>query len=189
MRLIRTREPVALTGCRRASARLAGAARAAALLLAAVCAAAPADQAATGAYECREDSVPTFSDGPCQGDAREVEIDYDRPSSADAEAAEDRLDTQQQRGELYAERIALQREIARSEGRISDLRKDRDEELARLQETKHDDEARPSQALWNERQSGRQASLAARYRDEIAAEERRLERLRRRLRRLEAAPQ
>jgi hypothetical protein len=49
----------------------------------------------------------------------------DGPTAADGETAA---------ADAFADFLALMREIARAEGRISDLRKDRDEALARLRE-------------------------------------------------------
>ena len=92
----------------------------------------PAEQSQLKAYECERDGVVTFSDVPCGNDDQRVVIDYEEPSAADAAAAEQRLDQESVLADSVAARMELKREIARTEGRISDLQKQRDAEIAAL---------------------------------------------------------
>lgn len=101
------------------------------LLLGADC---PADQSRLNAYECSRDGVVTFSDQPCGNDKQRIAVDYEEPNAADAAAAGQRVEQEQVEADSIAERLELKREIGRTEGRISDLQKQRDAEIAALRE-------------------------------------------------------
>jgi glutaredoxin len=106
------------------------------MLLAAADCPADADHAAgqgqLEVYECTRDGITTFSDQPCGEQEQHIVGDYWRPSTADAAAAEQRLDQERVEAGSIAARMQLKRKIARSEGRISDLQKQRDAEIAAL---------------------------------------------------------
>lgn len=152
----------------------------AALLAAVGLSAAIAGEGRVGAYQCEEDGVVTFSDQPCGSDDRAIEIDYDEPSAAEAKAAQARASEEETQGDLYARRITLQREIARSEGRISDLEKQRDAELARLQSSLNENEARVTNSIWNQGVATRMQAVTLKYEGDIANERARLDGLRQR---------
>lgn len=140
----------------------------------------PADEGRVGAFECSENGVPTFSDQPCGPDERAVEIDYAEPSASEARSAQERAGEEEVQGDLYARRIALQREIARSEGRISDLQKQRDAELAGLRSSLNDNDARATSTIWNQGVSTRMQAVTQQYSTDIANERAQLELLRQR---------
>jgi hypothetical protein len=152
----------------------------AAVLTAASLSVADADEGRVGAFQCEENGVVTFSDQPCGSNDRAIEIDYDVPSAAEAKSAEARASEEETQGDLYARRITLQREIARSEGRISDLEKQRDAELARLQGSLNENEARITSSIWNQGVATRMQAVTQRYDSDIASERLRLDGLRQR---------
>jgi hypothetical protein len=151
------------------------------LLLAATIGVATGEERRLDAYECdTDDGVATFSDTPCGPEQRRIEVDYDQPDAPQARAAEAKAQAAQARSDRYAEQIALQREIARSEGRINDLQKERDAELEQLRATLEDDAARVTQSIWNQGVSARMQAVVDRYDSEIREERARLDRLLRR---------
>lgn len=98
-----------------------------------MCAPALADQAALRAYECTENGVKTFSDKPCGRVGRRVFLGYSSPkelsSAGQSLAAERAADA---RTDAFIDRLELKRAIARVEGRVSDLHKERDAALSEL---------------------------------------------------------
>jgi hypothetical protein len=82
----------------------------------------------------------------------------------------------------YAAFIALMRDVARAEGRVSDLHKERDEALARLRAARRDDtgaDGAPTadDSSWNRQIDERMDTLSARYAADIAAARARLKAL------------
>ena len=82
----------------------------------------------------------------------------------------------------YAAFIALMRDVARAEGRVSDLHKERDEALARLRAVRRDDigaDGAPTadDRSWNRQIDERMDTLSARYAADIAAAQARLKAL------------
>ena len=74
----------------------------------------------------------------------------------------------------YAAFIALMRDVARAEGRVSDLHKERDQALARLRAARRDDtgaDGAPTadDRAWNRQIDERMETLSARYAADIAA--------------------
>jgi glutathione S-transferase len=102
-------------------------------LAAFMCASAQADPATLRAYECTENGVKTFSDKPCGRVERRVFLGYsspkDLPSAGRSLAAETAAD---ERSDAFIDRLELKRAIARAEGRVSDLQKERDAALTQL---------------------------------------------------------
>ncbi|MGB5734002.1 MAG: glutathione S-transferase N-terminal domain-containing protein [Thiohalocapsa sp.] len=98
------------------------------------CAGANAEQAGLHAYQCVENGVKTFSDKPCGRVERRLFLGYSSPKDVEREgkslAAENAADAQT---DAFINRVELKRAIARAEGRVSDLRKQRDAELVELQ--------------------------------------------------------
>lgn len=68
-------------------------------------------------------------------------------------------------------RIELQRDITRSEGHISDLRKERDAKLLQLRATLDDAEGRAADSIRNIGIREQMADVAARYASDIDAEQ------------------
>jgi len=97
------------------------------------CTSALAEPSMLRAYECSENGVKTFSDQPCGRVERRVFLGYSSPKDLAGEgqslAAENSGDA---RTDAFIDRVELQRAIARAEGRVSDLQKQRDAELAQL---------------------------------------------------------
>jgi len=82
----------------------------------------------------------------------------------------------------YAAFIALMRDVARAEGRVSDLHKERDEALARLRaarrgSTAADGAPTTDDSSWNRQIDERMDTLSARYAADIAAAQARLKAL------------
>lgn len=98
-----------------------------------MCTSAQADPAALRAYQCTENGVKTFSDKPCGRVERRVFLGYsspkDLPSAGQSLAAETAAD---ERTDAFIDRLELKRAIARAEGRVSDLQKERDAALTEL---------------------------------------------------------
>jgi glutaredoxin len=96
-------------------------------------ASAQADPATLRAYQCIENGVKTFSDKPCGRVERRVFLGYsspkDLPNAGQSLAAETAADA---RNDAFIDRLELKRAIARAEGRVSDLRKERDAALMEL---------------------------------------------------------
>jgi hypothetical protein len=139
-----------------------------------------AEPASLRAYQCVENGVATFSDEPCGRGQRRVFVGYSSPQAPPAEptpAGDDLAES-----DTFIDRLELKREIARSEGRISDLEKERDAELDRLR-------ARIEAGMTAAPSSGANAQAApspsaelqvieTRYAEDIALEQHRLDRLR-----------
>jgi hypothetical protein len=84
--------------------------------------------------------------------------------------------------DAYAAFIALMRDVARAEGRVSDLHKERDEALARLRaarrgDTNADGAPTADDRSWNRQIDERMDTLSARYAADIAAAQARLKAL------------
>jgi len=84
--------------------------------------------------------------------------------------------------DTYAAFIALMRDVARAEGRVSDLHKERDEALARLRaarrgSTAADGAPTTDDSSWNRQIDERMDKLSARYAADIAAAQARLKAL------------
>ena len=84
--------------------------------------------------------------------------------------------------DTYAAFIALMRDVARAEGRVSDLHKERDEALARLRAARRDDrdaDGAPTDddRSWNRQIDERMDTISARYAADIAAAQARLKAL------------
>lgn len=84
----------------------------------------------------------------------------------------------------YAAFIALMRDVARAEGRVSDLQKERDQALARLQAARRDTgndggALTVTDAAWNRQIDDRMEALSTRYAAKLAAAEARLSELQR----------
>lgn len=111
--------------------------------------AAPAEQGALRAYECVENGVKSFSDQPCGRRAGRVFVGYTaaqagEPDGAAAQTSRDGAVTPEVSNagsDTAGDRYALKRAIARAEGRISDLHKERDAEIAALRLGMQDDTA------------------------------------------------
>ncbi|WP_462322913.1 hypothetical protein [Halochromatium sp.] len=129
------------------------------------------------AYECEQDGVPSFSDSPCGPDGQRLGLDYEQPSAASVDSARRAVDETEAQTDRYLRQIELQREIARSEGRISDLRKERDAKLRQLRASLNNAEGRTTQSIWDTGVREQMAEVAARYASDIEAEQIRLERL------------
>lgn len=97
------------------------------------CAAAHAEPATLRAYECVENGVKNFSDKPCGRVERRVFLGYSSPKDVADQGPRLAAESQAEvRTDAFIDRLELKRAIARAEGRLSDLRKQRDAELARL---------------------------------------------------------
>lgn len=136
-----------------------------------------AEEQQLDAYECEQDGVPSFSDSPCGPDEQRLELDYEQPSAASVDSARRAVDETEAQTDRYLRQIELQREIARSEGRISDLRKQRDVKLQQLRASLNNAEGRATQSIWDSGVREQMAEVAARYDSDIEAEQIRLERL------------
>lgn len=92
-----------------------------------------ADPQTLRAYECREDGVTTFSDQPCGRVERRVFLGYSSPKTViDDKRPAPTFPPEDEETNTFIDRLEIKRAIARAEGRISDLQKDRDNEITRL---------------------------------------------------------
>ncbi len=139
-----------------------------------------AEQQHLEAYECEQDGVPNFSGSPCGADERRVGVDYEQPSAASVEKAQRQATEAEANSDRYLRQIELQREIARSEGRLSDLRKERDQKLLQLRASLNNAEGRTTQSIWDSGIRAQMADIAARYNSDIEAEQIKLDALLRR---------
>jgi hypothetical protein len=154
--------------------------------------AADASEDRLNAYACTRDGVTTFSDQPCSDDAEPVTIEYSAPAPAERAAAEERLDAQIDEADALGSKLALEREIARVEGRISDLQKQRDAELRVLRASLAGSDSEAAQLVMGENAAEIVEALAntdvaeaaravnQRYTADIAVEQQRLDVLLRR---------
>lgn len=136
-----------------------------------------AEERRVEAYACEQDGVTSFSDSPCGPDEQRVGVDYEQPSADSVDAAQRRVDEAEAQSDRYLQQIELQREIARSEGRISDLRKERDAKLLQLRSSLNNAEGRATRSIWNTDVREQMADVAARYDSDIEAEQIKLEAL------------
>ncbi|MGB5832638.1 MAG: DUF4124 domain-containing protein, partial [Thiohalocapsa sp.] len=156
-----------------------------------------ADQAALRAYQCTENGVKSFSDQPCGRGERRVFLGYSSPQTPsatnDADTNDRQVAAENAETNAFVERLQLKRTIARTEGRISDLQKERDAELDQLRSRMGGD-AMLTQGQPGETRPDAQRLMAAqmadknlveemrvvntRYAQDIAVEEQRLEQMR-----------
>lgn len=139
-----------------------------------------AEEGRVEAYECQQDGVPRFSDVPCGPDERRVGVAYEQPTADSVDAAQRRVEEAEAQSDRYRQQIELQRDIARSEGRISDLRKERDAKLLQLRSSLNNAEGRATRSIWNTGVREQMADVAVRYDSDIEAEQLKLDALLRR---------
>lgn len=132
------------------------------------------------AYECEQDAVLSFSDTACRPDARPVGIDYEQPNAASVDKAQRQTNEAEAQSDRYLQQIELQRAIARSEGRISDLRKERDAKLLQLRSSLNNAEGRATQSIWESGIPEQMADIVVHYDSDIEAEQIKLKALLRR---------
>jgi glutaredoxin len=184
-------------------------------------AAAQADQQALHAYGCEQDGIQSFSDKPCGRGQRRVFLGYSSPrqaaeaypsetypteaDSTDTIAADPGLAAADAQVDGFIDRLELKRAIARSEGHISDLLKQRNAEIDQLRarmtgsawlgqaasETGTDTQLDSQRLIAAERAdedlSVQIQTVNTRYAEDIAVEEQRLDHLRAQLAVMEGA--
>ena len=154
-----------------------------------------------GAYECTRDGVTTYSDRPCGSDEQRISVEFGEPDNTKPGRANPRLRQEDAQSDLYLQQLELRRAIARSEGRISDLQKQRDAELKALRVrlnqgvTASGEEPQPGSnqdaivaELNNDHLIEQMQVINSRYAEDIAVEERNLQGLRRQAAALDDKP-
>jgi hypothetical protein len=138
----------------------------AALLCLAV-ASARAEAAEAQVYECNQGGTVTFSETPCAGQERKVDIEYDRLSptqSQDAQAAEQ---SAEDRAGAVAQADLLDTEILNVQQEIGRLQTERDARLAAMKQQRDIGGESLDQAAWLAQQNAQIASVYQDYSDRI----------------------
>ncbi|MGB5832957.1 MAG: DUF4124 domain-containing protein [Thiohalocapsa sp.] len=152
-----------------------------ATLAALVCLAAvgtPTEAADAQVYKCKEDGKITFSQEPCAGQERKVDIQYDQPSEAQTEAAVSNAESQQAEAGTVAEARLLDDEIIQTEQQINRLRIERDARLGELQEQRFRGSENRDEAAWLGKMNQEIESADRDYSARIISETARLDSLR-----------
>lgn len=129
-------------------------------------------------YECNRDGAITFSQEPCAGQERTLDIEYDRPSRAQGEAAAAAAQGAQMQAGAIAQAAVLDREILASEERLTNLKIQRDARLAELKQQRDIGSETLDQAAWLAGMNQQIESVYQDYSDRIVAEDARLDELR-----------
>jgi hypothetical protein len=158
-----------------------------------------------GAYECTRDGVTTYSDTPCGSDERHISVEIGEPGDTKPDRSDARLRQEEEQSDAYLQQLELRRAIARSEGRISDLQKQRDADLEALRVrlnqgvTASGEEPQPATQtgssqdavvaeLNNDHLIEQMQLINSRYAEDIAVEERKLQGLQRQAAALDDRP-
>ena len=92
-----------------------------------------AEEADAKMYECNQGGKITFSDQPCAGQARKIDIQYEQPGQTQAQDAQTAVRQQEGEAGAVAEADLLDTEILNAEKEVVRLQTERD---ARVAETR-----------------------------------------------------
>jgi hypothetical protein len=146
-----------------------------ALTLALACAAATA--ADQPMYRCQDGDAVTFSQEPCDADAREIDVHYDAPTPAAAAAADASLQAEEAGAGQAAATTARRQQIEATERSIEHLRTERDRAVTELgAQRQHGTEARADDT-YRERKTGEMKTVIDQYDTRIEAAEAELRQL------------
>jgi hypothetical protein len=137
-----------------------------------------AEETAVQMYECNQGGTVTFSDVPCAGMRRSVELDYSRPDAAQAQAAAAAAQAAEDRAGTRAQADLLDAEILNLEQRISNLQTERDARLAALNNQLAQGTESPDADAWQAAINQQILSVTNNYNDGILAQRKRLGELR-----------
>jgi hypothetical protein len=122
-----------------------------------------AEQAGVKMYECNEGGSVTYSDRPCVGQERELDIRYQRPDQVQEQRAETEVQQQEETAGVVAEAALLDTEIQNLGQEIVRLQAERDDRLAEIrQQILRGTESR-DQAAWMAQQNAQVESIREDY--------------------------
>lgn len=122
-----------------------------------------AEQADVKLYECTQGGSVTYSDRPCVGQERELEIRYQKPDQAQRQQAETEVQQQEATAGAVAEADLLDTEIRNLGQEILRLQAERDERLAEIQQQIFRGTESRDQAAWMAQQNAEIESVREDY--------------------------
>jgi hypothetical protein len=153
-----------------------------------------ADAADRQVYECKEDGKVTFSQMPCSGQERKVDVQYDQPGQVPTDSAPSTAppEVEIRQADAVAEANLLDDQILHIEQQISRLQIERDARVAELRQQRVVGTENRDVTTWETKLDQEIESVYQHYSDRIISENAKLERLRDRRAALigeQAAPQ
>jgi hypothetical protein len=122
-----------------------------------------AEDADVKMYECKQGGSITYSDRPCVGQERELDIRYQRPDQVQEQRAETEVQQQEETAGVVAEAALLDTEIQNLGQEIVRLQAERDDRLAEIrQQILRGTESR-DQAAWMAQQNAQIESIREDY--------------------------
>jgi hypothetical protein len=137
-----------------------------------------AEEAAVRMYECNQGGEITFSDVPCAGTERRVELDYAQPDPAQAQAAAVAAQAAEDRAGTLAQAQLLDAEVLNLEQHISNLEHERDARIGALRDQLAQGTENPDTDAWQAAINQQIRSATDNYSDSILAARARLDALR-----------
>ena len=121
-----------------------------------------AEEAAVQVYECHQGGKVTFSETPCAGAERSVEVDYSRPNPAQARQADEAAFVADDRAGVVAQAAVLDAEILNLEQHISNLQTEREARVSALRDQLAQGTERLDSAAW---EKGMNQQIVSTYND------------------------
>jgi hypothetical protein len=147
-----------------------------------------AEQAGVKMYECKEGGSVTYSDRPCVGQERELDIRYQKPDQAQEQRIEAQAQQQEAGADVAAEAALLDTEIGNLGQEIVRLQAERDDRLAQIQQQILRGTQSRDQTAWMAQQNAQIESITEEYDGRILDANTRLNDLRARRAGLAASP-
>jgi hypothetical protein len=128
---------------------------------------APAGEDQTQVYECNQGGTVVFSQEPCAGTERKVDIQYDQPSQAQTQGAEAAMGAEENQAGAVAQADLLDTQIQNLQQQISQLQIERDARLAEMKQQRNQGTEDLDQAAWLAQQNAQIESVYQDYNSRI----------------------
>ena len=120
-------------------------------------------------YECRQGGQLTFSDQPCAGQERTIDVPYEEPSASGAAAARQAVRAEENAVDAVAQAAVLDAQILDKQQEIARLQTERDAQVAQLQQQVFQGTENLDQNAWQAQMTQRIASVEESYNARIVA--------------------
>lgn len=138
---------------------------------------AAAEEASMQVYECRQGDTVTYSGAPCGAQEQTMDLQYERPSAAAAQAATQTAIRQGEKAWNQAQAVVLDNQILSTAQQASDLETQRDARVAALRNELNRGTENPNPDAWQAGLRQQIASTVQNYNNQILALRQQLDQL------------
>jgi hypothetical protein len=122
-----------------------------------------AEEAKAPMYECNQGGQVTFSEEPCAGQERKIDVQYDEPSGNDAAAAQEAAQAEENAAGAVAQAAVLDAQILEKQQEIAQLRVERAARVAELRQRRFEGTEQLDQNAWQAQMTQQIASVYEDY--------------------------